>query len=92
MWDRVNPPLFPGAESRPQGSPLSQVLLDTLKSKSGTASLEELKESAVQRGVPFGGKQPGRTEGGWELEVSGAGRQLTARSCAAQVRNRRLRR
>lgn len=60
MWEQVNPPLFAGAEERAQGSPLSQVLLDTLKSKSGTASLEELKEAAVRRGVPFGGKRPGR--------------------------------
>jgi hypothetical protein len=60
MWQQLNPPLFESTEEKPQGSPLSQVLLDTLKAQSGTASLEDLKKSAVQRGVPFGGKQPGR--------------------------------
>lgn len=60
MWDEVNPGLFAGAGERPQGTPLSQVLLETLRTKSGTASLEELKEAAVRCGVPFGGKQPGR--------------------------------
>jgi hypothetical protein len=59
LWSQVNPPLFEGTEEKPS-SPLSQVLLETLKSQSGSASLEELKRSAVRRGVPFGGKQPGR--------------------------------
>jgi hypothetical protein len=58
IWERISPPLFEGTE--PQGSVLSQVLLETLKSKGGAAWLGELKESAVQRGVPFGEKQPGR--------------------------------
>src|ERR1700722_288191 len=57
MWEKISPPLFERPE---QGSVLSQVLLETLKANSGAASLAELKESAVQRGVPFGGKQPGR--------------------------------
>lgn len=60
MWERVNPPLFENVEEKPVGSPLSQVLLDTLKGKSAPATLSELKEAAVQRGVPFGGKRPGR--------------------------------
>jgi hypothetical protein len=60
MWQQLNPPLFEGTEEKPQSSPLSQVLLETLKTNSGTASLEELKKSAVERGVPFGDKQPGR--------------------------------
>jgi hypothetical protein len=47
--------------SPPQpASPLSEVLLDTLKTKSGPVTIEELKQSAAQRGVPFGGKRPGR--------------------------------
>ncbi len=58
MWEQVNPPLFEKTEA--QGSVLSQVLLETLKSKGGMAWLGELKESAVERGVPFGDKQPGR--------------------------------
>ncbi|MGA9797912.1 MAG: hypothetical protein WBQ68_02800 [Terriglobales bacterium] len=58
MWEKISPPLFEKSES--QGSALSQVLLETLKSKGGFAWLAELKESAVQRGVPFGEKQPGR--------------------------------
>ena len=44
----------------PTSAPLSEVLLDTLKEKSGTASLDELKESATKRGFSFGAKQPGR--------------------------------
>jgi hypothetical protein len=60
MWERVNPPLFQGTEDKPQGTPLSQVLLDTLRAKGGVAWLGELKESAVERGVPFGEKHPGR--------------------------------
>ena len=59
MWEKISPPLFEGTDKQ-SGSVLSQVLLDTLKSKSGTASLEELKEAAVLRGIPFGDKQPGR--------------------------------
>ncbi len=58
MWEKISPPLFERSEA--QGSVLSQVLLDTLKSKGGVAWLGELKESAVERGVPFGDKQPGR--------------------------------
>jgi hypothetical protein len=41
-------------------APLSEVLIETLKAHSGSASLDELKEGAAQRRVPFGGKQPGR--------------------------------
>jgi hypothetical protein len=41
-------------------APLSEVLLSTLKEKSGMASLDELKESASKRGFSFGAKQPGR--------------------------------
>jgi hypothetical protein len=59
LWAKVSPTLFID-ENVAAGSILSQVLLDTLKSKSGGASLEELKASAVQRGIPFGDKQPGR--------------------------------
>jgi hypothetical protein len=58
MWEKISPPLF--ERSEPQGSVLSKVLLETLKSKGGIAWLGELKESAVERGVPFGDKQPGR--------------------------------
>ena len=58
MFDKLTSPLFAGTEQ--QGSVLSQVLLETLKSKGGIAWLGELKESAVERGVPFGDKQPGR--------------------------------
>lgn len=58
MWEKISPPLFERTE--PQGSVLSTVLLETLKSKGGVAWLGELKESAVERGVPFGDKQPGR--------------------------------
>ena len=40
---------------------LSQVLIDTLKSKSDlSASLDQLKESAVQRGFILSEKKPGR--------------------------------
>lgn len=60
IWEKLAPRLFEGTDEQ-QGSVLSQVLLDTLKSKSDlSASLDELKESAVQRGVPFGEKKPGR--------------------------------
>lgn len=59
LWAKVSPTLFVD-ESAGAGSILSQVLLETLKSKADGASLEELKTSAVQRGVPFGEKQPGR--------------------------------
>jgi hypothetical protein len=58
MWEKFNPPLF--EKSEPQGTVLSKVLLETLKSKGGAAWLDELKVSAVERGVPFGEKQPGR--------------------------------
>ena len=59
MWREINPPLFEGANEKPS-SPLSQVLLDCLRTRAGAASLDELKDAAVQRGIPFGGKQPGR--------------------------------
>ena len=60
IWEKLPPRLFEGTDEQ-QGSVLSQVLLDTLKSKSDlSVSLDELKESAVQRGVPFGEKKPGR--------------------------------
>jgi hypothetical protein len=54
LWQQATPSLFPECE------PLSQVLIDALKAKNGAASLEELKDAAVERGVPFGRKQPGR--------------------------------
>jgi hypothetical protein len=52
--------LFDGDEAKPQGSPLSQVLLEALKSKPGPATLQELKDSAARQGISFGAKQPGR--------------------------------
>ncbi len=58
-WRHTTPSLFE-SEPQPQQMTLSQLLLDTLKSKNGTASLDELKEEARQSGVPFGRKQPGR--------------------------------
>jgi hypothetical protein len=58
MWEKISPPLFERTEQ--QSSVLSRVLLETLKSRGGVAWLGELKESAMERGVPFGDKQPGR--------------------------------
>ena len=60
MWQEINPPLFEGLNDKTQSSPLSQVLLDVLRAKDGPATLDELKDAAVRRGVPFGDKQPGR--------------------------------
>jgi hypothetical protein len=60
IWEKVNPPLFVGSDNGQQGTALSQMLLDVLRSKNGIASLDELKEVATQRGVPFGDKHPGR--------------------------------
>jgi hypothetical protein len=56
LWQPVTPSLFPECED----GTLRQVLIDTLKAKDGAASLEELKDAATERGVPFGRKQPGR--------------------------------
>ena len=48
IWEKLAPRLFEGTEAQ-QGSVLSQVLLDTLKSKSDlSASLDELKKWFVK--------------------------------------------
>jgi hypothetical protein len=58
MFEKLTSPLF--SEGEQPSSVLSQVLLEALRSKGGAAWLEELKESAVERGVAFGEKKPGR--------------------------------
>jgi hypothetical protein len=58
-WRHTTPSLF-DSEPQPQQMTLSQLLLDSLKSRNEAASLGELKEEAVRSGVPFGRKKPGR--------------------------------
>jgi hypothetical protein len=60
LWESVSPRLFDEPAPAVGGTTLSQVLLDTLKAKGAPATLDELKDAAIKRGVPFGEKKPGR--------------------------------